>query len=83
MVNFFQAMQYSEGIIFVLLYLLSALGRYLITNATGLIMVLSGTSSWQQLSPSLTCNRPVPSSIPEGAVSKYLLYHKTSCMHLF
>ena len=54
-----------------LLYLCSALVRLLLVNAVGLRMVLSGVLSLEEVIPSLVCNRPVLSPIPDASVSSY------------
>ena len=54
-----------------LMYLFSTLDRLLLTNAIGLSMLLSGTTSLGHLVPLFVYSRTAPSPTPEASISMY------------
>ena len=57
--------------LFMFLYLVSVLNRFLLVNAMGHKNVLSDASSHGYFIPSLTCCSPVSRPTPDASVSKY------------
>ena len=53
-----------------LLYMVSVLHRLLLAKNVGYSAALTGNSSFGQIMPSLTCNRPIPKLTPDASASK-------------